>query len=288
MLYLLAAIIGSSSLVILLKLFDLKGVNMYVGITMNYIVGAALALLFSPVRFDVGEITSAGWLPMSLIVGAMFTLSFVVYAFSAQRSGVAITTISGRAAVVIPVVFAFAVLGAEVTALKIVLLAVILFAMVLILRKGKSGGEVQRHLWMIWLPIGVFLFNGANDTLVQYAQKELIPAGQYPLFMAVMFLASALTGLICYGISAVRRPHAPTWRDVLWGSLLGFMNWVCMIGVFNGLDYVDGSVFYPIYYTGAIVLATIAGVWAFKERLSRVNYAGIVLAVAAIAVLSML
>ena len=49
----------------------------------------------------------------------------------------------------------------------------------------------------------------------------------------------------------------------------------------------DGSIFYALYYSGAIVCATIVGVWAFREKLSPLNYAGIVVAVAAIVLLSM-
>lgn len=289
--YLIAAIIGSSSLVILLKMFDLKGVNTHVGITVNYIVGAVLSFLFAPVRLSAGEIFAAPWLWIAVVIGALFSLSFVVYALSAQRSGVAITTISGRAAVVIPVVFAFVVLGEQATALKIAMLVLIVLAMVLILRKDKQPGQDTRTaggVWLILLPVVVFLFNGVNDTLVQYAQKVMIPSADLiPVFSGTMFVAGALTGAVTFGVSCVRRPHVPNGRDLLWGAILGFMNWVCMFGVFYALNQIDGSLFYPLYYSGAIVLSTIVGVFAFKEKLSRVNYIGIAIAIAAIAVLSM-
>ncbi|MCC8035089.1 MAG: DMT family transporter [Rikenellaceae bacterium] len=290
--YLLAAVIGSSSLVVILKVFDLKGVNLYAGITVNYVVAALLSLAFAPAGMSAVEITSAPWFAISLVIGALFMLSFVVYALSAQASGVAVTTISGRAAVVIPVVFAFLFFGEKPTWAKIALLAVILAAMLMILKKrGAGNGERKRFtgIALFILPIGVFLFNGVNDTLVQYAQREMIPSADlYPLFNGVMFIAGAFTGLVCYNLAGIRRKQVSGWGDLAWGSLLGVMNWICMTGVVNGLNYMDGSVFYPLYYTGAILIATIAGVWIFRERLSPLNYAGIVLAVGAIAVLSMI
>ncbi|MCD8072375.1 MAG: hypothetical protein LUE10_04235 [Alistipes sp.] len=290
--YLIAAIIGSSSLVVILKVFDLKGVNMYGGITVNYVGAAILSRSFAPAGMAAVEIASTPWVPISLVIGACFMLSFVVYALSAQASGVAVTTISGRAAVVIPVLFAFIFLGEKPTWAKITLLLVILASMLMILKKGNAAaGQRKRfsHLALLVLPVGVFLFNGVNDTLVQYAQREMIPSAEsYPLFNGVMFIAGAFTGLLCYIVAAVRRRQVSGWRDVAWGSLLGMMNYICMTGVVNGLNYMDGSVFYPLYYTGAIVLATIAGVWIFRERLSALNYAGIALAVAAIALLAML
>lgn len=290
--FLLAAIIGSSSLVILLKTFDLKGVNLYLGITINYFVGAVLAFMFAPLQLTLGEIVSAEWFPISIIIGALFMLSFVIYALSAQQTGVAITTISGRAAVVIPVVFAFVALGEQATPLKIAMLVLILFSMVLILKREREPGEKRSGVkldWLLLLPVIVFLFNGVNDTLVQFAQKTKIAAADgdvVPVFMGVMFASGVVTGLICYAISSIKKPHRPTGRDFLWGSILGFMNWVCMVGVFYALADMDGSLFYPLYYTGAIIISTIVGVWVFKERLLKINYLGIVIAVVAIAVLS--
>lgn len=288
--YLIAATISSSLLVIILKLFDLKGVNLYVGITVNYLIGGILAFSFAPMQLPVKEIVTAEWFPISILIGALFMLSFIVYAVSAQRSGVAITTISGRAAVVIPVVFAFAVFGEEPTTLKIAMLVLILLAMVLILRKergvAKTSEEVKFN-WVLLLPLAVFLFNGINDTLVQYAQRTKIDhTDLIPIFTGTMFAGGVATGIITYAISCIKKPHVPTKRDFLWGGVLGFVNWVCMIGVFNALSQMDGSLFYPLYYTGAIVISTVVGVWVFKEKLTKVNYIGIVIAVAAIAVLS--
>ncbi|MCD7970737.1 MAG: DMT family transporter [Alistipes sp.] len=291
--YLLAAVIGSSSLVIILKVFDLRRVDMYAGITVNYIVGALLAFAFAPVRLAPAQVAASPWLAVALVTGACFMLSFAVYALSAQVSGVAVTTISGRAAVVIPVAFAFLFLGERPTPLKLTMLALILLSMFLILKKKSdpSGGAAPARftgLMLFLLPVAVFLFNGVNDTLVQFAQRERIPSESlYPVFNGVMFTAGAVTGAICWLVSRLRYRRRLHVRDLLWGSLLGFMNWICMTGVFNGLTYLDGSVFYPLYYTGAIVIATVAGVAIFHEKLSPLNYTGIGLAVAAIAVLSM-
>lgn len=290
MFYLIAAILGSSSLTIILKLFQLKGVDRTVGITVNYIVGAAMAFLFAPKTVSVTEIVHAPWFPLGMLTGAMFMLSFMVYALSAQRSGVAVTTISGRAAMAIPVIFAFAVLGETHTPLKIVLLILLILSMPVILYKRQEPGTTEERslAWTAGLPIAVFLFNGTNDTLVQYIQKVQIAArDDNPIFMGSMFVAGAVMGLVYYLIERRGKWYVPTGRDLLWGAILGATNWVCMIGVLYALTRMDGSIFYALYYSGAIVCATIVGVWAFREKLSPLNYAGIVVAVAAIVLLSM-
>lgn len=287
MIYLIAAILGSSFLTIILKMFQLKGVNTSVGIAVNYIVGAALAFLFAPELMSVGEIARCTWFWMSVITGIMFMISFVIYALSAQLSGVAVTAVSGRAAMAIPVIFAFAVLGEQPTWLKVSMLVLILLALPLIIYKKRDATQSRVSLWVVLLPVVVFLFNGTNDTMVQFTQKTMVPdAVQIPILMGTMFAAGAVAGVIWYFIDWRSKRVAPTGRDLLWGTILGATNWVCMFGVFNALNVMDGSLFFPFYYTGAIVIATIAGVWAFKEKLSALNYLGVALAILAIIVLA--
>lgn len=290
--YLIAAILGSSSLVIILKMLSLKRVNMLLGITLNYVVGGVLAFLLAPMQMPVGEIIGSNWFVMAMVIGVVFMVTFIIYGLSAQRSGVAITTISGRAAVVIPVVFAFTVLGEQPTLVKIAMLLLIIVAMSMILRKQHVAGvapSAKRSMWVILLPVAVFVMNGVSDTMVQYGQRVYITSADYiPLFMGTMFSGAAIVGVILFAFSLIKQPHVPNRRDILWGSILGVINWICMIGVFNALTTIDGSVFYPLYYTGAIVCSTVAGVWFFKERLSKLNYIGIGVAIIAIAVLSML
>ncbi|MDR2885449.1 MAG: EamA family transporter [Rikenellaceae bacterium] len=291
MLYLLAATVGSSLLVIILKIVKMQGGNATAAITVNYLVGTVLTLLFSPAATTApAYVAHAPWFWMSVIVGISFMVSLVVYAVSADRSGVAITTISGRAAMAIPVIFAFVALGEQPTPLKIGLLAAIFVAMWLIL-KGSGGGRNTRAGWIaaVGLPLLVFLLNGLNDTMMQYTKRALIPDAQdNMIFTATMFAASAVTGFVFYFFENRGRLPVPDMLSVLWGVALGVANTVCCIGILYALERMDGSVFYPLYYAGAVVISTVVGVWAFREKLSVVNYVGIVIALVAIVLLAAL
>lgn len=285
--YLVLAILGFSSLTIILKLFQNKGVNVVVGIAVNYFVGAIMAFAFAPGRMSYTEITNSLWFPVSIVTGAVFMFCFVVFAISAKYAGVAVTMVSGRAAMAIPVLFAFVVLGEQPTTLKISMLCLILLAMTLIMYKKQDRSQKRLSLWIMLLPLAVFIMNGSSDTLAQYAQKSLVnDTLQIPYLMGSMFASGGLAGVVWYFIHGWGAYKAPTWRDLSWGALLGACNWVCMIGVFNSLNVMEGSSFFPLYYTGTILIATLVGVWAFKERLSLLNYIGVVIALIAIVFLS--
>lgn len=292
-LYLLAAVIGSSSLVILLKVFELKNVNINLGITINYLVGAILAFSTASGSMSAAEIVHSGWFGAAALTGFTFMAALGIFGVSAQRSGVAITTISGRAAVVIPVVAAFIFYNERPTALKLSMLGLIIVAMVLILCKGGSGkGSAAVPAWAYLLPLSVFLANGLSDVCVQWSSRDKLPADSseiYSYFVGAMFLAGAATGFVFYLIEGFskKKLHVPHAWDFGLGAILGVMNWVCTMGMFNALDYFEGSVFYPLYYTGAIVVSTVVGVWVFRERLSKTNWIGVAIAITAIAAISM-
>ncbi len=293
--YLLAATVGSSLLVIILKLIGMRGGNVTGAITVSYLMGALVTFLFSPVPVVWGDIFAAPWFWMSLVVGASFMVSLKVYALSAERSGVAVTTISGRVAMAIPVIFAFVFLGEQATWGKIGLLVAIFVSLWLILHKKSPAGEAEGSrgrgwLALAWLPLLVFLLNGVNDTMMQYTKRACIgdSSSDNMVFTGTMFLASAVTGFFFYWGENRGRLPMPTRRTTLWGILLGTVNAVCCIGILYALERMDGSVFYPLYYAGAVIIATVVGVWAFKEKLSAVNYLGIAIALAAIVLLAML
>ncbi len=288
-LYILAATVTSSLLVIILKMIKMRGLDATVSITVNYVVMAAATLALSPVGVSAKYAWNAPWMGMAAVIGILFMVSFVVYALSAQRSGVAITTIAGRAAMAIPVIFAFVVLGEEPTVAKIVLLVVILGSMLLILAPDAKGtGKRIFGAMSVVLPLAVFLMNGVNDTMIQFTQKRLVGPGEEMLFLGTVGVVATLTGLVYYLVENRGRMPVPSGRAVWWGVILGVTNAICCVGMLYALKLVDGSVFYPLYYSGAVVLSTLIGVLFFGERLSWKNYTGIVVALAAIVLLAII
>ncbi len=287
MLYLLAATLASALMVILLKVIKMRGNDATAAIMMNYVTGAAITFALSGGRADLGYITSAPWFGFSLIVGVVFMLSLVVWAFSAARSGIAITTISGRAAMAIPVIFAFVALGEEPSVLKIVLLAAIFAAMWLIVSRPGDNAKTGKVYWV--LPLLVFVLSGTGDTLLQYSKKALMAdPGDTLVCTGVMYSAAFVTALIFYIIEQRGRMPMPSLPSLGWGVVLGLANTVCVLGMFHALGELDGSTFFPLYYIGAVIITTAVGVLAFHEKLSARNYAGIVIALTSIVLLAML
>ena len=65
--------------------------------------------------------------------------------------------------------------------------------------------------------------------------------------------------------------------------MLGFANIGCTSCMLRALAAMPTGTFYPIYNIGIVLVATLAGLLFFGERLKWVQVAGLLLAIAAIA-----
>ena len=179
-------------------------------------------------------------------------------------------------------------------------LAVILTvaAMVLIIGptgKAPAGRQVAsrrsgRYLTMLGLA-GVFVVFGLSDFFLKVVQHSvsantadaaLVDRRLSALTCIIFFMASAASLLACLLSGSFRRKRVG-WNTVGWGALLGLANIGCTLCMLKALAVMPTGVFYPLYNIGIVLVATLAGLLFFGERLKWVQAAGLALAVAAIA-----
>ncbi len=293
--YTLLAITGSSLLVIILRIIKARGLDSTMAVTVNFAVAGAITMAFGPNGVD-HTIAGAPWLWMAVLSGVSFMATLLVNALSVARAGVAITTISWRAAMAIPVVFAFVVLGEEATAMKIVLLIVLAFSLGLMLSGGSSvepgpGGKAGggERTWLspaVMLPVAVFILGGVGDTMIQYSRKRLVTDDESMLFISVVSFFAFVCGVAVWLWENRHCLRFPSGKTIMWGVALGAANGVCFLGMMQALATMEASLFYPLYYAGGVVVSTVVGVLAFREHLTVRNYAGIAVALAAIVLLA--
>jgi uncharacterized membrane protein len=64
------------------------------------------------------------------------------------------------------------------------------------------------------------------------------------------------------------------------------LNWYSTLYFLKGLDIFQVSFFVPVFNVGVVALSAITGYMVFKEKLSRMNWIGIVLAILAIVLIA--
>lgn len=299
MVYLLLAILCGSLFSIVFKLCQRHNVDGLQVILFNY----ALAFLFTllpilgHIVFDAGVAAGdyipgpSSWL-LALVQGLFFTFGFSVMDGSTRRSGVALTTVCARASLVLPVLLSWMLLGQPAPAWLPVLLTVV--AMVLIIGPTESGKDKPKaagHATMLAL-LGVFFVFGLSDFFLKVVQHSVekghsadpdMMERQLRALTCIIFLMASLASLAVCLVSGSFRKHKLTWATIGWGALLGIANIGCTSCMLRALGVMSTGVYYPLYNIGIVLVATLAGVLFFKERLKWVQVAGLALSVAAIA-----
>jgi len=307
MIYLILAIVFGSLFSIIFKVCQNRNIDSGEVILFNYITGTLFCFvpIFSKVLLD-SEVDLASYaipfncIALALIQGFFFYFGFWVMARSTWRSGVALTTAAARASLVLPVIFSWLFLAQG----KPYWLSVglVLLAMVLIVGPNdfqkhdpslyRSSSDHVRKIKAILALIGVFLTYGISDFFLKVVQHtvsvgvsdEVLISNHLSMQMGFIFISATVCSLLYCIFSGTLKKFRITWATVIWGIILGLVNTACTSCILKALSSISTNLFYPLYNIGIVVIGTLTGVFFFKEKIKALQYAGLVIAVVAIAV----
>lgn len=280
MIYLLLAILTSTFIIITFRLFERFRISILQAITVNYLVASTFGYLSAPETFRFAEITSQPWFASALIIGVTLIVAFNLFALSAKYAGVAVTAISSRMSVIIPVTLGFLIFGDTAGWTKITGIIVALVAFYFTSKRDKT---VTINTKYVYLPMLLFLAVGINDSMMKVAEHFFIH-GDFVVFLATAFAVALLLGI---GVLAAKRKNevfAP--RNLIAGLILGLLNWFSTLYFLKGLDIFEVSFFVPMFNVGVVALASMLGFIFFNEKATTSKLVGIALALLAIALIA--
>ncbi|OIP04296.1 MAG: hypothetical protein AUJ97_02855 [Bacteroidetes bacterium CG2_30_32_10] len=283
MLYLILAILTSSAIVVTFKLFDRYKINNIQAITANYAIAAILGFVTATGVISIHAIIVATWFPFALIVGITLILVFNVFALSSQKAGVAITAVSSKMSVVIPVIIGIIFYHDVVNIWIISGIIISLLAFYLTFKKEEN---VKLNKKYILLPLLLFLGNGSNDSLLKHSQKFYI-GDETELFLSTAFLFSFIIGVIVLFVDLRKNNRMLKIKNIAAGIILGLLNYASSYFFVKGLSHFQSSVFFPVFNVSIVCIAALVGYFIFREKLSKTNWLGILLALAAILIIAL-
>lgn len=277
MLYLFLAIIAASTYSILFKLFACREIDSLQAIAFNYLTATILGVVMSLATSTEGLVLGGVEWGLSVFLGAMFMIAFVLMARSTKKVGVSVTTVSARVALVIPVVCSYLLLPNQMEP-RWWAIAIILLALVMVIWQPKKEGEKEKKEGLngIFLPVSVFLLFGTNNFCLKWAQSRMTAAGAAEQLSAAIFLFAALMGGLYYLLSVKERRFS--WQALVGGVALGVANFFTTYFMILGLAQLPSGIFFPIYHVGIVALVATMGVVIFGERLTKIQIVGLVVA----------
>lgn len=291
MIFIIFSILSSAGIYVIFKFLDRFKINTFNVIIINYITAAILGILLTNTQVDITLILKSSWFPYSILIGVLFIIMFVVIAKSSQIVGIAITTVSNKMSVIIPIAVSIIIDPLDVlTNFKAIgIILAILAVFLSVYRKRKVEFDPRN----IYLPIILFLGMGVVDSFVKYAQHNFVADDILPLFTVILFAMAAISGLVTKLLRKTSFKDLLNKKILFWGITLGICNYGSLYFLIKALNYknsigntMDGSIVFGINNLGVIALSVIIGLIVFKEKFLKINWVGIIISFIAIYILS--
>lgn len=286
MIYLALSIIASTWIFILFKLFNTYGINTQHAIVINYLSACLFGLWIYEEPIVIHNIISSAWIYGAIVLGFLFIAIFNVMALTAQRHGLSVASVASKMSVIIPVIFGIYVYHEGAGFQKIIGIILALVSVYLSSAKPKTSKKLASGLW---LPILLFIGSGVIDTSIKYIETNYLPDNGIPIFSATIFGFAFLIGTCILIFNAFKTPFKLPFKTILGGAVLGIVNYGSMYYLLKALNHesLESSTLFTINNVAIVMICTLLGLLLFKEKIYKMNWAGIVLAIVSIVIVTL-
>ncbi len=275
MLFLILSIFCSVTVGIIFKAARRYGINTNQIVMWNYVFALLFCyLFFQPVISAVDA--SAPWFiytPLMLLL----PLVFIILAASINRMGIVKTDAAQRLSLFIPVLAAWFIFNEDFSLLKLLGLGIGFPAIMMVLSK-KDNNTGKNWLY----PLLVLFGFGIIDVLFkQIANYTSLP---FTTSLSVVFAGSLAVIAIIVLYETLFKRQKLNLINFAFGSLVGIFNFGNItFYLMAHKEFSDNpSTVFAGMNMGVIVIGSLAGIFIFKEKLSKLNYFGLVMALIAI------
>lgn len=292
MLYLLGSILLTSYLTLAFKVCERYRISIFQAIIFNYIT-CVVTGSFVNGSFPVNsEVTGTPWFRWACVMGVLFVSIFNIVGITTQKIGVAVASVANKLSLIIPVVLSVYLYGERVSGWKAAGVGLALVAVVLTcysntnkpatVNEGHPRSLADRLIPL--LPVVLFIGSGLLDALINHVQKNYVNEENKNAYLISGFLSAAVIGSSILLIQYIRGKQVFEWKNLLAGIIIGIPNYFsiwCLVRFLKNSPW-QSSASIPMNNMGIVLFSAVAAWLLFRERLSKVNWAGIILSMIAI------
>jgi len=290
MFFLAGSIILSSYLTLAFKVCQRYNINIFQAIVFNYITCVITGSVVNGAFPFTAQNLQSDWLPWAFTMGLMFISLFTIIGITTQKLGVAVASVSNKLSLVIPFLFSLYLYNEEATWLKIAGIVIALASVILTCYPSSKSGAQQSNtgVGVFLLPAVLFIGSGLLDTLIKYAEAHFLNESNSNAYLITGFATASSIGLIVLLIQIAFKKTKLQPKAIIAGILIGIPNYFsiwCLVRVLK--DYTaNSSAIIPINNMGIVLFSAVMAWLLFREKLSAINWLGILLAIGAIALIA--
>ena len=282
MLYLILSIVSSALVSIVMRLSERYSRNNLTMLAANYVMCTGAAAFLAGGLLPAGE--GAGLtVGLGCICGVLYLLGFVTLQWNIRRNGVVLPATFQKLGVLVPTIAAITVFGESARWTQLLGIAVALGA-ILLMQSGQSAneghGSFKANRSLLGL-LALLMCGGMSDVMSKVFQTWG-NAAHANFFLVFTFLVALV---LCIGLCVLKK-QSVTLPDVLCGLALGIPNYMSARFLLWALTDVPAVVVYPTFSVGTIIVVTLVGMLAFREKVEGRKLAAIGLILGALVLLN--
>ena len=277
MLFLCLAVLSSAAIALLMRISASKVSAKLSMLGVNYIVCALLGAVYcdfalAPVRVAGFSATAV----MGIVSGFLYLGGFVLCQWNTRHNGIVLTSVFMKLGLLVPMVLSVVLFRELPTWFQITGFCIALVAIVLINRKREGSGGRFR-----WQLLVMLLMCGGSDAM----SKVFEVMGPAALADQYLFYTFAVALVLCAALVVYRKERPGLW-ELLFGAAIGIPNFFSAKFLLLSLRDLPAVVVFPSFSIATMLIATLAGVLFFKERLQKLQWLALVGILAALFLLN--
>ena len=286
MIYLIGSILLTSYLTLAFKLCERFAVPIFPAIVFNYITCVITGSLVNGAFPINSAAIETPWFKWACVMGVLFVSIFNIMGVTAQKIGVAVSSVANKLSLIIPVILSVYLYNETVAGWKLAGVIIALIAVILTCYPKKSADDqstVSKQL-KYFLPFALFIGSGLLDALINHVQQKYVNEENSNAFLISGFLSAAIIGFCILLFQYISQKRTFEWKHLLAGILIGVPNYFsiwCLIHFLKQSPW-ESSASIPMNNMGIVLFSTLAAAILFKEKLSVINWIGIGLSALAI------
>ena len=280
MLFLILSILCSVTVGVLFKVARRYTISITQIVATNYVLALILCyFFFSP---DLATVTAQAPWGIYIPLGILLPSIFLFLAASIQYMGIVKTDAAQRLSLFIPILAAWLIFGEQFNTLKITAFLIAFPALLLILTKPSDNTE---NKWVY--PAVVLVGFGLIDIL--FKQIALYTNLPYTTSLFVVFGIAMAIMLVVISVEIRYKKRKLKYQSILFGALVGLFNFGNILFYLKAHQSFaeNPSTVFAGMNMGVIIIGSLTGIFVFKEKLSKMNFTGLFLALIAIVLIVM-
>lgn len=272
MFFLALSVICSVAVGIIFKMSRDYNISSTQIVTYNYVFALILCYLFLNPGLEVLD-TSLPWKTL-ISLGVLLPVVFLFLASSIKYVGIVRTDIAQRLSLIISIFGAWFFFGEQFGTFKLIAIICGFLAIILILYKPTKNKE---NKWIY--PVLVLLGFGAIDLLF----KQISTTSSLT-FSSSLFIVFLIALILMVSFNVFFKKIKTDLKNIIFGALVGtfnFGNILFYLKAHKAFAQNPSTVFAGMNL-GVIIMGSLVGIFIFKEKVTKTNITGLLLALLAI------